>query len=343
MMGRVGKLGRWVLLLALSLVLGAELSPSPVGGPGQVGGISFSSTLPWNIARIKAPQAWSVTQGSPEVVVAVIDSGIDFSLPELAEVRWTNPREVLNGRDDDGNGYIDDLYGWDFRDNVPAHSRRTALHYHGTAVASVIAARAKEIVGVAPRIRIMDVRFLDSRGLFYERDWKNLVRAIDYAVQNGARIINLSFFAKTPPPKEVEQALYRAWEKGVIIVTIAGNDGREGVNLLGRYPFVLTVAATDRADRPASFSNFGPEVDLSAPGVEIPVLLPQGAVGTLSGTSFAAPHVTGTLALILSANPKLSNREAVEILLRACEPLPFGKDGFGQGLVDAAQAVARGR
>ncbi len=325
--------------LALGLLLTATLEPLPAGGAGQTE-VRLSPALPWNIARIHAPQAWSITQGSPEVVVAVIDSGVDFSIPELAEVRWTNPKEVLNGRDDDGNGYVDDLYGWDFRDNVPAHRRRNSLNHHGTAVAAVLAARAKELVGVAPRIRIMDVRFLDSRGFFYQKDWKNLVRAIDYAVQNGARVINLSIYAKVLPPREVEEALRRAWERGVIVVTIAGNEGREGVNLLGRYPFVLTVAATDKADRPAPFSSFGPEVDLSAPGAEIPALLPQGAVGTFSGTSFAAPHASGTLALILSADPTLSGSAAVALLPRTSESLPLGDSRFGQGLVDAAQAVA---
>ncbi len=304
-------------------------------------GALLPPSLPWNIERIKAPQAWPITQGSPEIVVAVIDSGIDFSLPELAEVRWVNPRESLNGRDDDGNGYVDDLYGWDFRDNVPVHLRRTALHPHGTAVASVIAARAKEVVGVAPKVRIMDVRFLDSRGLFYERDWNNLARAIDYAVENGARIINLSLYAKNRPPKAVEDALRRAWEKGVIVVTIAGNEGQDRVNPLGAYDFVLTVSAVDKADRRASFSNFGPEVDVAAPGAEIPVLLPNGAVGSLSGTSFAAPHVSGTLALVLSANPRLSAKEAVDILLRTCEGL--NTTGIGRGLVDTHEAVSEAR
>lgn len=332
------RLAGWAVLLSLGLALG--LGPRPVGGTGQVGAL-LPPSLPWNIERIKAPQAWPITQGSPEIVVAVIDSGIDFSLPELAEVRWVNPKEIPNGRDDDGNGYVDDVYGWDFRDNVPAHLRRTALHSHGTAVASVIAARAKDVVGVAPRVRVMDVRFLDSRGLFYERDWNNLARAIDYAVANGAHIINLSLYAKTRPPKAVEEALRRAWEKGVIVVTIAGNEGQDRVNPLGAYDFVLTVSAVDKADRRASFSNFGPGVDLAAPGAEIPVLLPKGAVGSLSGTSFAAPHVSGTLALILSANPRLSAKEAVEVLLRTCEGL--NTTGIGRGLVDAHEAVSEAR
>lgn len=330
------------MLLLLGLVLGVGLCPRPVGFLGQTG-LTLTPSLPWNIQRIKAPQAWTVTQGSPEIVVAVIDSGIDFSIPELGEVRWTNPKEAINGRDDDGNGYVDDLYGWDFRDNVPAHRRRTALHHHGTAVAAVIAARARDVPGVAPNIRLMDVRFLDSCSFFYERDWYNLARAIDYAVQNGARIINLSLVSKVVPHPAVEAALRRAWERGVIVVTIAGNDGRGEVNFLARYPFVLAVAATDKDDRPARFSNHGPEVDLSAPGVDIPSFLLGGERGTFSGTSFAAPHVTGTLALILSTNPRLSGREAVEVLLRTCETLPFDQTGFGKGLVDAAQAVAAAR
>ena len=336
-MDKRGLLG-WLLLLVLGLALG--LAPGPAGGSGQVGPL-LPPSLPWNIQRIKAPQAWPITQGSPEIVVAVIDSGIDFSLPELAEVRWVNAKESLNSRDDDGNGYVDDLFGWDFRENVPVHLRRTALHPHGTSVASVIAARAKEVVGVAPNVRIMDVRFLDSRGLFYERDWNKLAQAIDYAVANGAHIINLSLYAKNKPPKVVEEALRRAWEKGVIVVTIAGNEGQARVNPLGAYAFVLTVSAVDKADERASFSNFGPEVDLAAPGAEIPVLLPKGAVGSLSGTSFAAPHVSGTLALILSANPRLSAKEAVEVLLRTCEDLNAPE--VGQGLVDTYQAVTEAR
>lgn len=337
-MEKVRRAGAWGFLIALAL--GLAFGPSPAGGIGQVSVHLAAPLYPWNIERVKAPQAWPITQGSPEIVVAVIDSGIDFSIPELAEVRWTNPKETMNGRDDDGNGYADDFYGWDFRDQVPAHLRRTPLHYHGTAVASVIAARARDVVGVAPRIRLMDVRFLDSRGLFYERDWPNLARAIDYAVQNGAHIINLSLQAKVAPPRAVEEALRRAWERGVVVVTIAGNEGREGVNFLARYPFVLCVAATDRADHFAPFSSHGPEVDLSAPGAEIRALLPQGGVGTFSGTSFAAPHVSGALALVLSAHPQLPGPVAVEILLRTCEDLGMGDPRLGKGLVDAARAVS---
>lgn len=327
----------WSVLILLGMGLG--LSPIPAGGIGQTAATLSDLSVPWNIARIKAPQAWPITQGSPEIVVAVIDSGINFAIPELAEVRWSNPKETPNGLDDDGNGYIDDVYGWDFRDNVPAHLRRTPMHYHGTVVASVIAARAKEVPGVAPKIRLMDLRFLDSRGLFYSGDWSKLARAIDYAVRNGARIINLSLQAKLAPPPEVMEALRRAWDRGVIVVTIAGNEGREGINLLGRCDFILTVAATDRTDQPAAFSNFGAEVDLSAPGVDIPGLFPQGTIGKFSGTSFAAPHVSGALALILSANPKLSGREAMEILLRTSEALPSLDRRFGKGLVDVANAV----
>lgn len=334
---------RW-MGFALSLLLCAclSLSPAPVGGSGQVGQPVPIVSVPWGIERIGAPGAWEVTQGSPEIVVAVIDSGIDFTVPALSGVRWVNAGEIRdNGRDDDGNGYIDDVYGWDFREDRPGHLRCTALNPHGTAVASVIAARARELVGVAPNIRLMDLRFLDSQGLFYERDWKKLASAIDYAVDNGARVINLSIHAKLKPPVAVEAALKRAWEKGAVVVTITGNEGKNEVSWLARSPYVVAVSATDHQDNLASFSNWGQEVDLAGPGVGIPVLMPSGAAASLSGTSFAAPHITGTLALLLSADPSLTAAEALSLLFRTAEPLGSGPGDprFGNGLPNADRAV----
>jgi len=283
--------------------------------------------------------------GSAEIVVAVIDSGIDRTIPELAAILWTNPAEIPgNGRDDDGNAYVDDAYGWDFRDNVPAHLRRTQLHWHGTFVAGIVAGRLSTsgAAGVAPNVRIMDVRFLNSRGLFTTKDWDRLVRAITYAVDNGARIINLSLYAKVQPPVAVEQALARAAAKGVLVVGIAGNEARPEVLYPGRYATVLAVSATDSSDNLASFSSWGPEVALAAPGHAIASFLPGGAVARHSGTSFAAPHVSGTLALILSVAPALRAAEATDVLLRSCTSLTAEKDPrFGVGLVDAGAAVGR--
>lgn len=315
---------------------GAGTAASPI--PGLAG-------LPWGLARIRAPEAWQVTRGSEEIIVAVIDSGIDRTIPELAAVLWTNPREVPgNGLDDDGNGYVDDAFGWDFRDNVPAHLRRTQLHWHGTFVAGIIAARLTEggAAGVAPNVRIMDVRFLDSRGLFTTKDWDRLAAAVRYAVDNGARIINLSLYAKGQPPAVVEQALVYAAENNVIVVGIAGNDGRPEVLYPGKYPAVVAVSATDSRDALAPFSSWGPEVAVAAPGHEVVSLLPGGRTALGSGTSYAAPHVTGTLALMLSADPSLTAAGAVALLLGSAAPLA-GSDArwFGAGLVDAAAGVGR--
>jgi len=316
---------------------------APAGGAGATGLPQLTgSALPWGLERIHAPEAWQVTTGSPAIIVAVIDSGIDWTIPELVAVRWTNPREIPgNGIDDDGNGYVDDALGWDFRDGVPADRRRTSLHWHGTFVAGILAARFEGgATGVAPNVRIMDVRFLDSRGLFTTKDWDRLAAAIRYAVDNGARIINLSLYAKGTPPAVVEEALAYAASRGVLVVGIAGNEAKPAVLYPGKYDTVLAVSATDATDALASFSSWGPGVAVAGPGQEVVSLLPGGRMATNSGTSFAAPHVSGTLALILSANPALSAGEAAAILLRNSSPLtPTPDPRFGAGLVNAGRGV----
>ncbi len=300
----------------------------------------------WGIPLIKAPEAWEKTHGTDDVIVAVIDSGIDYSIPELARSMWTNKGEIPdNGIDDDGNGYIDDIHGWDFRDNDNSSLVGSKLHWHGTFVASIIAAWPddKGIVGVAPGIKLMDLRFLDSRNLFYSSDWKKFAAAIDYAVDNGADIINMSIYANGKPPSYFEQAIQRATAHGVIIVGIAGNDGKPQVSYPARYPPVLAVSAIDRNERLASFSNYGPEVTITAPGAKITALFPGGIAGTASGTSFAAPHVCGVLALILSAHPGMTGAQAVSLLETSAIDLnPPGRDYyFGYGLTNAAAGVSR--
>lgn len=339
---------RWLGLglASLLMVCPALQVPEVAGGAGAGGAPHPSATgLPWGLERIRAPQAWQVTTGSPEIIVAVIDSGLDTTIPGLAAVLWTNPGEIPgNGLDDDRNGYVDDVHGWDFRDGDASSVRGSTLHWHGTFVAGVIAGQqgAGGVAGVAPNVRLMDVRFLDSLGLFTTKDWDRLARAINYCADNGARIINLSLYAKIAPPAVVEQALARATARGVIVVGIAGNEAKPEVMYPGKYATVLAVSATDSANGLAAFSSWGPEVALAAPGHEIASFLPGGATAKHSGTSFAAPHVSGTLALILSANPWLTAAEAVGILLKDCASLRPERDPrFGAGLVDAGAAVAR--
>jgi len=308
----------------------------------------FRPLLDVSLDMVGAPIAWEAAGGGElageGVRIAIIDSGIDRSIDQLSDSMWRNPGETPgNGRDDDGNGYIDDVYGWDFRDGDNDSLSGSALHPHGTIVASIIAARPGDlpIVGIAPGVRIMDVRFLDSTNSFRAADWDAFTDAVNYAVDNGARIINMSIYANGRPPQDFERALARAVARGVIVVGITGNRGEATVMYPGRFEEVLAVSATTESDLLANFSNRGDEVALCAPGQSVTALSIGGNATNQSGTSFAAPHVAGVLALMLSFAPSLSGPEAVSILLETASDLgPRGNDDmYGAGLVDALAAL----
>ena len=350
--------GVYLLEIALDLGTGVLISNSlafrilpvqlplapPISAFGEGLRTLYQQPVSWGILRISAPDAWTITHGRNDVVVAVIDTGIDTSIPQLEEALWVNPGEIpRNGIDDDGNGYTDDIHGWDFRDGDNSSLIGTDLHWHGTFVAGIIVAQPGDvpIVGVAPGVRIIDIRFLDSNNQFSSRDWNLFGEAIDYAVDNGADIINMSVFANARPPASLENTIRRAVQSGVVIIGIAGNTGEISVLYPGKYNDVYAVSATTENDLLASFSTRGPEVAFCAPGEGITSFLPGGQTATRSGTSFAAPHVTGTLALILSALPSLSPAQAVDILVGSL--IDLGTRGFdssfGQGLIDAFEAV----
>lgn len=317
----------------------------PVSAFGEGLRTLYQQPVSWGIQHISAQDAWNVSHGRRDVVVAVIDSGIDSSIPQLQPCMWSNPGEIpRNGIDDDGNGYVDDIHGWDFRDDDNSSLSGSPLHWHGTFVAGIIAAQPGDVplVGVAPGITLMDVRFLDSENEFSSRDWNAFADAIDYAVDNGADIINLSVYANGTPPAILEGAILRAVRAGVVIIGIAGNTNQAPVLYPGKYDEVYAVSAITEQEQLASFSARGPEVALCAPGEGITSFLPGGQTATRSGTSFAAPHVSGTLALILSANPSLSASQAMGRLMGSL--IDLGTRGFdssfGQGLVNAFDAVS---
>jgi len=317
---------------------------APVSAFGEGLRTLYQQPVNWGLSRIDAEDAWTVTHGVSDVVIAVIDSGIDGSIPQLAGALWVNPGEIPdNGLDDDGNGYVDDVHGWDFRDGDNSSLSGSAIHWHGTFVAGILAAQPGElpIVGVAPGARLMDVRFLDAQNEFSSRDWNLFADAVDYAVANGADIINLSIYANGHPPSVLERAIQRAAKAGIVIVGISGNTHESGVLYPGKYDDVLAVAATTEDDMRADFSAWGPEVALSAPGEGITSFLPGGRTATRSGTSFAAPHVSGTLALILSSHRSLSAAQAIDLLMNNVVDLgPRGADeSFGLGLINAWAAV----
>ena len=224
----------------------------------------------WGLAKIRAPEAWEVTQGSSAIVVAVMDTGTDLEHPELEPRLWDNPGEVPgNGADEDGNGFVDDAHGWDFRDG---DSRPDDLGYHGTIMSGVLAAAidGQGVAGVEPGVKLMPLRVCDD--ICPDAD---VIAGLAYAVDNGADVINISL-GRAPLGGDLDaplrQAVKAAGKAGVLVVAAAGNQATDAdENPLVPAAFsgnkIVSVAATDPDDLLASFSNWGEEsVDLGAPG-----------------------------------------------------------------------------
>ncbi len=302
----------------------------------------------WNILEVGIPDAWQYTSGSSDIVVAIIDSGIDFTHPDLVNSSWKNPGEIPNNKkDDDQNGYVDDIVGWDFRKNDKDPSPPSPPYpasKHGTFIAGLIAADDDNdlFVGVAPEVKIMSLRFLDNDLSFSSADWPKLANAIDYAVKNGARIINLSLQANGIPPNDVYEAIRRAYAAGVIIVGVTGNN-EDHVTYPGSYSEVIAVSSTTSSRQLADSSAYGNQTEICSPGDEVYSITGYNSSIVLgSGTSFAAPLVSGAIALMLSMNYSLTNNEIRNLLSISCVDLgEEGKDPlFGFGLLNISAALS---
>ena len=304
----------------------------------------FSSE--WGLAAIRAPEAWDVTTGSPQVTVAVVDTGIDASHPDLRPNLWTNPGESgagrdTNGLDDDGDGLIDDVHGWDF---VDGDAQPDDGNGHGTHVSGTIAARGDDGVGVAGvtwSTAIMPLRVLGDDGSGYVSD---VVTAYAYAASSGARVVNASLGGGSYSRAEHDAI---AAAPNTLFVVAAGNDGADD-DVTPEYPCdydlanVVCVAASGRDDTLASFSNYGTtNVDLAAPGVDVVSTWPGGRYVLLDGTSMATPHVTGAAALLLAHDGALTVAGLRAALLSSAHPVPAlaGRVATG-GRLDAAAALA---
>lgn len=263
-------------------------------------------------ADIDAAEAWDITTGDHNTVVAVVDTGVDYLHPDLAANIWINPGEIAgDGIDNDGNGFIDDVHGYDFvsNDGDPMDD-----HSHGTHVAGTIGAVANNgigITGVAWDVQIMAVKFLNSQG---SGSTSAAVNAIEYAVDNGATISNHSWGFNGSYSQALSDAIQYAQSADHIVVAAAGNGGPDRVGddndsvpfFPGNFPQdnLISVSATDHNDNLATFSNYGlTQVDLGAPGVSVYSTTPNNTYSTFNGTSMATPHVTGAVALLRSEHP----------------------------------------
>jgi serine protease len=281
-------------------------------------------------ADISALAAWEISEGSHDAVVGVVDSGVDYTHPDLAPNMFANPDELANnGIDDDGNGYVDDVFGINA---ITGTGDPMDDHYHGTHVAGTIGAAGDDglgVVGVSPNVVIMAMKFISSTG---EGDIAGAIACIDYAVAMKNRGVNLRALNNSwggfPFSQALEAAISDTNDAGILFVAAAGNSAGDN-DVTPIYPAsydlpnVVAVAATTRADALSSFSNYGSDtVDLGAPGSDIVSTMPSGGYGADNGTSMAAPHVTGAAALVSSANPSLSVAEVKQILMDTGDPLP---------------------
>ena len=308
-------------------------------------------TNQWGLEQINGPEAWSQQTGSPNVIVAVVDTGVEATHPALAANMWTNRGEIAsNGIDDDKNGYVDDVGGWDVAnsDNDPSD-----IQGHGTHVAGIAAATGNDGIGTSGTswdASIMPVRALDDKGV---GTTLGISKAINYAVNNGARVVNLSLggdgYSQT-----LATAITEA--KETLFVVSAGNGGSDGVgddtSVSPSFPCnmpaenLICVAASDSNDSLTSFSNYGVSVDLAAPGRTIYSTYPGAKYSYASGTSMATPFVSGAAALLWAEKTSASTSDIRRALLDGVEKVSAltGKVATG-GRLDlqgALQLVAGG-
>lgn len=285
----------------------------------------------WYLEEINIEEAWNITKGSRDIIVAVLDSGTKIDHEDLIGNIWSNPNEIEDGIDNDKNGFIDDIYGPDFIDGEgypePELTGTTpdALH-HGTIVASIIGALENDlgIIGVSPKITIMPIRVLAHQGAGSEQD---VADAIFYAIENGADIINLSFTGDLDSAA-IDNALQFAYQNNVTLIAASGNDSVD-LNDYSRYPvcangeevdWIMGVGSSNQSGARSDFSNYGSNcVDIYAPGERfIGALYYQNSDedkydGYWQGTSMSTPVVSGTVALMKSIM-ELTNDQVKYIL-----------------------------
>lgn len=294
-------------------------------------------------AGIKAEEAWKESIGSKKLLVAVIDTGIDYNHPDLRRNIWVNKAEKYGekGKDDDGNGYIDDVYGYDFanNDNNPMDG-----HGHGTHCAGTIGAvhNKRGVAGVMKDVKLVALKFLSDRG---SGTTEGAIKSIDYATKLGVHVMSNSW-GGGGYSQLLKEAIERAEAKGIVFVAAAGNSGSDN-DEKPHYPSnydvsnVIAVASHTSSDKKSYFSCYGAEtVDVSAPGSAIKSTWKNGGYKSISGTSMATPHVSGIVGLMLAKDKSLSPSEIKDKLIKSCvKQASFAGKTVCEGRVDAAAAL----
>jgi YD repeat-containing protein len=296
---------------------------------------------------------WPIARGSARTIIAVIDSGVDFTHPDLQANQWHDPREAINAKDDDRNGFTDDPSGWDF---VADSGTTTDPNGHGTAVAGIIAARGNNGVGIAGvmwEAGLLSLRVLDGAGT---GDVAAAVEALDYATAKGALVINCSW-GTSENSAALADAVERAGRRGALVVASAGNRGLN-IDTAPHYPAaydlpnIISATATDELDDPTSWSNWGAtRVSVAAPGLEVLTTKAGGEYEAVSGSSASAALATGVAGLLKTLNPHLTVEQLRTSIVSGVRPVPAltGKVYAGGvinagGALDALRAeVARSR
>lgn len=290
----------------------------------------------WHLRKIRLPEVWDMNLKTSHVVVAIIDTGMDLNHKYLKDNLWVNKKEIPNNNiDDDNNGHVDDIFGWDFQsnDNDPMDEDNNNTG-HGTIAGGVIGSINKNT-------KLMVLRAFDANGT---STIPIIARAIDYAVAQGAQVINASFGGYESAESELMiNAIKRAQEKDIFFVASAGNDSLSN-DVRSFYPGslrldnVISVAACNQDDTKWAGSNYGAHtVDIAAPGVDIYTTKLGNTYGAVTGTSIAAPVITGVAALIKSVAPHLDSKSIKNILLNTGISVPI--ETVCQCRVDAFEAV----
>jgi len=286
-----------------------------VGGalPRPIFSADSKMDIPWGVRRIRAPQAWSRTTGQ-RVKIGVIDTGVDFGHPDLRHAlsRGINLLHRASLPHDD-NG-------------------------HGTHIAGTISAAnaSRGMIGVAPRTEIHPIKAFDANGTAYVSD---IILGIDWCVHHGMDVVNMSF-GMPNRSEALLKAVESAYRSGVLIVASSGNDGKKGrIDFPAAFGHTIAVGALDRRGRIARFTNRSAAIDIFAPGAKVESAWPGGRRRVMSGTSMATSHVSGAVALLLSAKPGLSPGRIKDILKRSAKPLAYDKAPRGAGELDVLRML----